>query len=633
MYTWLVCNQQANRGITLPPPHLQQRFDPAILFRPPKRSQNDSMDPGTAIGVVSLAFQLLGGCIKGIVILSEARNAGKVSSSLLCLLGIQELRLTEWAKRAGLLGPQGVLDRRLNAVVVESVLFQLSNILGDVEKLSRRYNLRLIEVRPEDAGKREGDDHARVLGVAISNETRRDILWRSKQIQDRNTLPKRLWFVAFDRDKFKEMVAEVRIYVQELWSLLDPLTQDDMLHQQRLVLSRVIRLTEKIDDVRALSEALGSKTIPAGDDNGPMPLANIVAVKAAILGIESSSKAVKSPDEDKIVENVQPLREISQNQLLDFAPLNAPGDVGLATFEGQKCFVEHKAISSESRWKLLKRVQHLAQVLHVPKDSRFRSLHCIGLSIEDDASRVAFVFQLPALTAQHTMSLKDILSGAKGPKAPSVSARMDLSIQIAQSIRYFHTVGWMHKNLRSENVRFFAEDASRFLEGGESILADPVLTGFLFARLDAPGEVTDKPSVEPARDIYRHPGALDGAAARYQPFMDLYSLGTVLMEIAEWRPLSTLVKQVIDVKRVAIAPLTQLAEVKTWLSAAACGEKDVVKVDFRMGKKYARAVRMCLGVDHLDGDMVTTNLGAEAQKDQTAQVLDEVIKELRGCII
>ena len=191
----------------------------------------------------------------------------------------------------------------------------------------------------------------------------------------------------------------------------------------------------------------------------------------------------------------------------------------------------------------------------------------------------------------------------------------------------------MHKNLRSENVRFFADDASSFLEDGEGILADPVLTGFTFARLDAADEVTDKPSVEPARDIYRHPGALYGAAARYQPFMDLYSLGVVLMEIAEWRPLGTLVKQVIDVKKVAVAPLTQLSEVKTWLCVAARGGKDAVKVDFRMGKKYARAVRMCLGVEYLDGEMVTTNLGAEAQKDRTAQALDEVIEELRGCVI
>jgi hypothetical protein len=594
------------------------------------------MDPGTAIGVVSLAFQLLGGCIKGIVMLSEARNVGKVSSSLLCLLGIQELRLTEWAKRAGLLGPRGVLDRRLNAAVVESVLFQLSNILGDVERLSSRYGLKLIDVRPEDRSKRESDAEAGVLGVAISNETRREILWRSKQIQDRNTLPKRLWFAAFDRDKFKEMVAEVRIYVQELWSLLDPLTQDDMLHQQRLVLSRVIRLAERIDDVKALGEALSSPPIPAGDDKSLMPLANIAAVKAAILGIEGSSKPVRDPDEDEMIKNVQPLREISQSELLDFAPLNVPGDVGLATFEGQKCFVEHKTISSASRWKLLKRVQHLAQVLHVPKDLGFRSLHCIGLSVDDDASRVAFVFQLPALAAHDTISLKDMLSGTKGPKAPSVSARMNLAVQIAQSIRYFHTVGWMHKNLRSENVRFFAEDASSFVEGGEGILADPVLTGFPFARLDAPDEVTDKPSVEPARDIYRHPGALYGTAARYQPFMDLYSLGAVLIEIAEWRPLGTLVKQVIDVKKVAVAPLTQLAEVKTWLCVAACGGKEeVVKVDFRMGKKYGRAVRMCLGVEDLDGEMmvVTTNLGAEAQNDRTAAVLDEVVEELRGCVV
>ena len=49
--------------------------------------------------------------------------------------------------------------------------------------------------------------------------------------------------------------------------------------------------------------------------------------------------------------------------------------------------------------------------------------------------------------------------------------------------------------------------------GAESVLAEAMITGFAFVRLHAPGEIADKPSAEPSRDIYRHPGALNGVTA------------------------------------------------------------------------------------------------------------------------
>jgi serine/threonine protein kinase len=260
-------------------------------------------------------------------------------------------------------------------------------------------------------------------------------------------------------------------------------------------------------------------------------------------------------------------------------------------------------------------------------------LHCIGLSVNDEASQVSFVFQLPKIAAEHTVSLRDILGGAKGPKAPSVSTRIELALQIAQSIHYFHTAGWMHKNIRSENIRFFAERSSSFTEGAESLLTEPMITGFTFARLDAPGEITDKPSAEPARDIYRHASTLNGVAESYQPFMDLYSLGTILLEIAEWRPLSTLLREVVDLKQTGIVPLTQLARINQWLYRAASEGQNTVKVDFRMGKRYARAARLCLGVESVNDAIVKGVSKVGAQNRNTVSVLEAVLGELRGCII
>src|SRR5947209_18314122 len=97
-----------------------------------------------AVGVASLSLQLLGGCIKGFVLLSTARNLGSDASTIVCMLELQEIQLTEWARRAGLLTGDGVLDRRLNVRAVEETLLHLQNLLLDTEQLKKRYGLKLV---------------------------------------------------------------------------------------------------------------------------------------------------------------------------------------------------------------------------------------------------------------------------------------------------------------------------------------------------------------------------------------------------------------------------------------------------------------------------------------------------------
>jgi hypothetical protein len=63
------------------------------------------------------------------------------------------------------------------------------------------------------------------------------------------------------------------------------------------------------------------------------------------------------------------------------------------------------------------------------------------------------------------------------------------------------------------------------------------------------------------------------------------------------------------------------------------GNGHVVKVEFRMGRKYARAVKLCLGVEKSDGETMADGLRTRAQEDRTLDVLDAVVTELRECIV
>lgn len=72
--------------------------------------------------------------------------------------------------------------------------------------------------------------------------------------------------------------------------------------------------------------------------------------------------------------------------------------------------------------------------------------------------------------------------------------------------------------------------------------------------------------------------------------MDMYSLGTILIEIAEWRPLRHVLLKYVDVKSGEV-PLNRLAGIGKWLNET---KIESGMVAFRMGDAFARAVRKCL---------------------------------------
>lgn len=71
--------------------------------------------------------------------------------------------------------------------------------------------------------------------------------------------------------------------------------------------------------------------------------------------------------------------------------------------------------------------------------------------------------------------------------------------------------------------------------------------GVKFVRRYQPTEISGQPSQGPKHDIYRHPQALELPAESFSAAMDLYSLGTILLEIAEWRALQYLVNTIADI--------------------------------------------------------------------------------------
>lgn len=70
-------------------------------------------------------------------------------------------------------------------------------------------------------------------------------------------------------------------------------------------------------------------------------------------------------------------------------------------------------------------------------------------------------------------------------------------------------------------------------------LSQPVLAGFTFSRLGSPGQVSEEAYYDSRQDVYQHPDAMGEPSESFSAAKDVYALGTVLLEVGEWRSLKS----------------------------------------------------------------------------------------------
>src|SRR5256885_17127717 len=100
----------------------------------------------------------------------------------------------------------------------------------------------------------------------------------------------------------------------------------------------------------------------------------------------------------------------------------------------------------------------------------------------------------------------------------------------------------------------------------------------------------------------------------FSALMDVYSLGTVMLEIAEWRALRYIVDSVADVGAENV-PISKLAEVQPFLLSSR-GKGGPSKLRIKMGDICTSAYLMCLG-----GKVEGANLGQDGGFEPQASLL------------
>ena len=259
-----------------------------------------------------------------------------------------------------------------------------------------------------------------------------------------------------------------------------------------------------------------------------------------------------------------------------------------ATFKGKQVWVEWKPYDTNNQLlydvkQVKDRVKKLVALLSLPdKPTELRAPVCLGFfeDRDEDTTRYGIVYNRPENSSLNTqpISLREaILTREK----PSLTQRVSLAHKISQSLMYLHSVNWLHKGFRSDNIVFFMPSRQN------TDFDEPILSGFDFSRPDLPNELTEKPVSNFAHDIYRHPDALGDVGSRSKKSWDIYGLGVVLMELAYWQ----IIEDIADIREGQKHARTRMRKMRE----AILGDSNLLQtIAINAGERYAAAVRVCL---------------------------------------
>ena len=222
-------------------------------------------------------------------------------------------------------------------------------------------------------------------------------------------------------------------------------------------------------------------------------------------------------------------------------------------------------------------INELADFLSIPtRPKEFRTLDCAGLFKDEANDRYGVVFEMP----KHLRNVSDsVHAGSRRIYNPStltdfihnvdgiidLGIRFNLARKLVYSLVVMHTCGWLHKNLRPENILFFPAPpaAGGKMKENRKDVGHPVIVGYGLSRPDdisvtsgnddeggwhnisrkdraGLSRVTPQNTHnngQPNTKIYQHPDKVARPGRRYRHSYDIYSLGLLLLEIGLWQSL------------------------------------------------------------------------------------------------
>jgi hypothetical protein len=616
---------------------------------------------------------------------------------------IEYNRVLAWGKAAGLVDvPNGAtLGTTLGVDSIElvAIVARIQWLLSEFRDLNARYGNEL----PQSTKNGDGEDEKgldqqptdmdvlkEVSSLAVSYEARkterrhirgtnriRDFFEKTgRHTKDIVTHPARVRWVAIDKEAFEGLLKDLHALTERLHELMRNYHEqqiDDITAKtyREMILTRnnVQELRDMLDAVTNLiSTSAGTRKGQEAHRNDRtlqdlIQLKKISSTSDAILSqlrLDGAFDVYRSLSELGITVRKYTDADLSEefewNEHTAENPeyLSRPRGI-LATNEGDMpVWIEWKSLGDISPNSLKDkesalRTVALAEMLHLPKPASLHAPACVGYFDDRDVSgadRYAWIFRMPEGSDYDTrvVSLHDILG--KGGCKPSLSQRVAMASRLCKTVLNLHAVNWLHKGIFSQNVVFhFGSD-----EDGDAGLGydpeNPILSGFEYSRPD--GTETTARDVDVVWDLYRWPGIQRQAPTERnsKKTYDLYSLGLVLLEIAHWEKLHTVMRLGEKAKakaadpKVPNVPLEESRRVRDWLLGVktgapfeAAGRPNPLK-ELRniVGDRYWKVVERCLwahgekgfGVEELAEQSNDSDVGVLLQEAFTVHVVEEL---------
>lgn len=630
------------------------------------------MDPGTAVGAVSLLFQVFAGCIKAYQLISEARGFEKDYQFICIRFKTEQYRLLDFASVAQLTEKNETLIFNASSrTILHEVLDQQRKMMEEFGRFDDRLQplaQPLILQEPVETS----------LSKGISNNHNREpiasrfphanvLLQKALTIMGHGKI--RLHWAVFDRTKVEELLSRLVASNNFLQELLTTRQVQMLMHREIQTGYQIMQLNNRVDQVyeivqagllqigppstSAVDSGNGSRTMAqlGGLDiaNTAKPTESVLVSKLVELGkfkaFATATAAVDGP-ENGLAKDFRasvhlppseftadmPLQlqqsditldenEVEQGDAEDINERRIPGWWHRSQGQGQgdqkppsrtRIWVEWKRMDPRHVYNIddgpdpntLRRFRALVRLLREHDQTRhFRAPPCIGYYHDvHEASRASIryglVFKSPPDMAgidpdTPPQSLRELLEDKSFP-SPSLTMRVSLMRTIAQAVEKLHSVNWLHKGLRSENIIFFhcqsPSDSSTTADGPD--IDEPYLTGFDYSRAEDAVSMSSNAPKAISEDLYRHPGVQGGPPREgsrrlgYKKRHDIYSLGVVLSEIAHWKA----VEDVLGVEDRSKVKVKDVIGVRSKLLS----KENMDHVRFLVGVAVAEAISACL---------------------------------------
>jgi hypothetical protein len=101
----------------------------------------------------------------------------------------------------------------------------------------------------------------------------------------------------------------------------------------------------------------------------------------------------------------------------------------------------------------------------------------------------------------------------------------------------------LHKELRSDNVIFIRKADDNGDDNADLSTSSMYVAGYVYARADDPGEMTEPLKSDLEADLYRHPLSLGRSRLSFRKSFDIFSVGCTLLEIGLWSSLPKILER------------------------------------------------------------------------------------------